>query len=159
MLSSGILRCTRSGEVILQLLMHVHYRYEFIGNLLMPIFPDIPLEVYQASYWPQYHISAINPIIYAVSIERFRYHYKIFFSYIFPCCVRHPASQKKSRVSPTSNGRVHDMSHTASWRCSPNFSAALSRNLFFRSMIALRNLLSTSMQSKATHQILRWRPA
>ncbi|XP_055338991.1 muscarinic acetylcholine receptor M3-like [Paramacrobiotus metropolitanus] len=93
-------RAVRSLLILVGVYFCLWFFYEMIGNFVGPICNCVPDSVYRASYWIQYHISGVNPIIYAVTIERFRYHYQIFFSYIFPCCVSHPSKQRKKRVAP-----------------------------------------------------------
>lgn len=106
-------RAVRSLMVLVGTYFCLWFWYELIGNFVNPICNDcLPNEVYQASYWPQYHIAAINPIIYAITIERFRYHYRIVFSYILPCWVKHPTKVNRRKVAPTSMAAVHSISQS-----------------------------------------------
>ena len=100
-------RATRSLLILVGCFFVLWFSYELVGNFIMPICPDcVPSTIYQATYWIEYHISAINPLVYALTIERFKYHFQVFFSTVFPCCVRHPAREAapgRNKVEPFSN--------------------------------------------------------
>lgn len=111
-------RATRSLLILVGSFLTLWVFYELIGNFIMPWCQScISQELYQASYWPTYHLSAIDPLIYAITIERFRYHFLVFFSFILPWCVRHPGQETKrakNKVQPakTSNTGVRQVSST-----------------------------------------------
>jgi hypothetical protein len=102
-------RAARSLMFLVGSYFSLWFFYEIVGNFIAPICDCVPGVIYQASYWLQYHISAVNPMIYAVTIDGFRRHFLIFFSYLMPCCVRHPDKAPpvgKNRVMPTTVAAV-----------------------------------------------------
>ncbi|XP_055338744.1 histamine H3 receptor-like [Paramacrobiotus metropolitanus] len=75
--------------------------YEIISNFVQPVLfnfehRSVSTTVFLAATWPQYHLHAIDPIIYAITIERFRYHFKLAFSRPFTSCSREPVPTVKS---------------------------------------------------------------
>lgn len=80
-------RAAKSLLILVGWFFLLWFWYEIIANFIMPICQTcVPRGLYDASYWPQYHIAGINPLIYAVTIERFRYHFLKVFSLFLPCC-------------------------------------------------------------------------
>ncbi|GAU89895.1 hypothetical protein RvY_02391-1 [Ramazzottius varieornatus] len=105
-------RATRSLMILVGTFFCLWFFYEIVANFADPICKCISTEMYVASYWPIYHIASLNPMIYAITIERFRYHFKKFFSHLLPCCIRPPGQElsKKNRVAPGSHAAVHSVS-------------------------------------------------
>jgi 7 transmembrane receptor (rhodopsin family) len=103
-------RAARSLMILVGTFFMMWFWYEIIGNFIAPICGDcVPTALYEASYWPLYHLAAVNPLIYAITIERFRHHFLVFYSHFLPCCVRNPnkdSTTKKNRVGPKSNEAV-----------------------------------------------------
>ncbi|OQV17376.1 putative Muscarinic acetylcholine receptor M3 [Hypsibius exemplaris] len=100
-------RATRSLMILVGTFLLLWLPYEVAANCKT----FLSTEVYQATYWPLFHLCAVNPIIYACTIERFRYHFLTVYSYILPCWIRHPAkeSAQRNKVAPLSgsNAAVH----------------------------------------------------
>ncbi|OQV17679.1 putative Alpha-1A adrenergic receptor [Hypsibius exemplaris] len=69
--------------------------WEMIGNFARPICHCIPDYLYNAAFWLQYHLVAVNAIVYGLTIRRFRHHFNKVFRIFLP--FRFPQSTDKSK--------------------------------------------------------------
>lgn len=106
----ALLEFIREQKAARSLLIHIGIYfsfwiwYEIIGNFVKPICGGcVSFALFAASYWPQYHLCAINPVIYAITIERFRFHFATFFRRIFLCCVVERADVDRGSISLTAD--------------------------------------------------------